>query len=233
MKFRDKYGNVFDDIETARRQICIENTCRKCVVAKENNGHYVSCFELMQRRPMEAACLMGYEVIKEPGIDLPLPEYDTKRIEHKVLENELKTLKDVMKANKPLKDWTLGEIKEFCTNSDDDCRGCPLLKKYRRRDDEECPFLDVLPHEWDLEETEETDELFFQNKDCKYFPCHKIVDERNFNCMFCYCPLYHMEKCGGNYSYTADGIKDCSKCTYPHERKNCQEIVKLIKKGGK
>ena len=31
---------------------------------------------------------------------------------------------------------------------------------------------------------------FFQNRDCEYFPCHRGVDEADFNCLFCYCPLY-------------------------------------------
>ena len=31
---------------------------------------------------------------------------------------------------------------------------------------------------------------FFQNKSCEYFPCHEIKDSGDFNCLFCYCPLY-------------------------------------------
>ena len=31
---------------------------------------------------------------------------------------------------------------------------------------------------------------FFQNKKCEYFPCHKGIPEEDFNCLFCYCPLY-------------------------------------------
>lgn len=31
---------------------------------------------------------------------------------------------------------------------------------------------------------------FFQNRACEYFPCHPMGDEENFNCLFCYCPLY-------------------------------------------
>ena len=43
-----------------------------------------------------------------------------------------------------------------------------------------------------------------------------ILDE--FNCLFCYCPLYVLgPDCGGNFSYTEDGVKDCSACTLPHE----------------
>lgn len=57
---------------------------------------------------------------------------------------------------------------------------------------------------------------FVQNTKCEYFPCHKIENEEEFNCLFCFCPLYMLkDKCGGNFEYT-HGIKDCSKCTLPH-----------------
>ena len=58
---------------------------------------------------------------------------------------------------------------------------------------------------------------FFQNKSCEYFPCHKVKDSREFNCLFCYCPLYALgDNCGGNCTYTKEGIKDCSNCLIPH-----------------
>ena len=68
---------------------------------------------------------------------------------------------------------------------------------------------------------------YFENRDCKYYPCHKDTDE--INCMFCYCPLYHLEKCGGNFGFTDKGVKDCSKCTLPHKAKNYQYIVNKLK----
>ena len=40
---------------------------------------------------------------------------------------------------------------------------------------------------------------FFANKDCEYYPCHKM--EGDLNCLFCYCPLYHLEDCPGNPTY--------------------------------
>ncbi len=63
----------------------------------------------------------------------------------------------------------------------------------------------------------QTNNAFFQNKDCEYFPCHKGLDKEKFNCMFCYCPLYMLgDKCGGNYKILAGGIKDCSDCVLCH-----------------
>lgn len=79
---------------------------------------------------------------------------------------------------------------------------------------------------------------FFNHKECEYFPCHKTSDPDNFNCLFCYCPLYALkDKCSGNFKYTDKGIKDCSKCTLPHRRDNYdyimgkfQDIIKITKK---
>lgn len=74
---------------------------------------------------------------------------------------------------------------------------------------------------------------FFQNRDCDYFPCHKDVDPNRFSCMFCYCPLYALaDRCGGNFSYTAQGIKDCSACLRPHLRENyeaiCEKVMEVV-----
>ena len=84
---------------------------------------------------------------------------------------------------------------------------------------------------------EERHYAFFQNRECEFFPCHKGADPENFNCLFCYCPLYALgKKCGGNCSFTESGIKDCSGCLVPHRRENYdkvtgrfQEIVELIR----
>ena len=63
---------------------------------------------------------------------------------------------------------------------------------------------------------EEKNYSFFQNTKCEYFPCHKTKNE-DFNCLFCYCPLYALgDRCGGNFAYTEQGIKDCSGCLIPH-----------------
>ena len=71
----------------------------------------------------------------------------------------------------------------------------------------------------------QNDHSFFQNRECKYFPCHKTKSD-DFNCLFCYCPLYALgEKCGGNFKYTEDGIKDCSDCLVPHKKKNYEYIM--------
>ena len=67
---------------------------------------------------------------------------------------------------------------------------------------------------------------FVQNLDCEFFPCHKGIDCEEFNCLFCYCPLYALgDKCGGNFTYLENGIKDCSNCSIPHRRENYEFVM--------
>lgn len=73
---------------------------------------------------------------------------------------------------------------------------------------------------------EECKYSFFQHKECEFFPCHKTDKPEDFNCLFCYCPLYALgKKCKGNYSYTEKGIKDCSRCLVPHGRGSYSYII--------
>ncbi len=72
---------------------------------------------------------------------------------------------------------------------------------------------------------------FFQNKECEYFPCHPEADPACFSCLFCYCPLYALgENCGGNFTYTEQGIKDCTGCLRPHCRENYAAITTQVSK---
>ncbi len=67
---------------------------------------------------------------------------------------------------------------------------------------------------------------FFSHRDCEFFPCHAGADPENFNCLFCYCPLYALGRdCGGNFRYLEGGVKDCTNCLFPHERENYAAIV--------
>ena len=86
---------------------------------------------------------------------------------------------------------------------------------------------------------------YFKNTDCKYFPCHKGLSD-DFNCLFCYCPLYTLGKsCGGNcdcpmYSMpncpgsktyiekNGKKIKVCTDCTFPHRPENYDKIIQIL-----
>ena len=70
------------------------------------------------------------------------------------------------------------------------------------------------------------DYSFTQNPQCAYFPCHAGVKASDFNCLFCYCPLYALgERCGGHFTYTAKGVKDCSNCAFPHRGENYKAVL--------
>ncbi|MBE5875742.1 MAG: metal-binding protein [Lachnospiraceae bacterium] len=72
---------------------------------------------------------------------------------------------------------------------------------------------------------------YFENKDCKYYPCHKGT--QNINCLFCYCPLYNQVTCPGQYNhidFNGIKIKECTNCTFPHKAENYDIIISLLSK---
>lgn len=71
---------------------------------------------------------------------------------------------------------------------------------------------------------------FFRNTDCEYFPCHAEPEAEEFNCLFCYCPLYSMgERCGGNFSYSEKGVKNCASCSLPHRRDGYEHVISRLR----
>lgn len=69
---------------------------------------------------------------------------------------------------------------------------------------------------------------FFNHSQCEYYPCHDI-DPEKLNCLFCFCPLYVLADCGGNYQMMGN-IKDCSQCLLPHRIENYDYIMKQYEK---
>jgi len=72
------------------------------------------------------------------------------------------------------------------------------------------------------------DERFFNNNECKHFPCHNMPEEGQFNCLFCYCPLYPSDACGGTFIRNAKGLKICTDCHLPHVPEHYDVIIKKI-----
>ena len=74
---------------------------------------------------------------------------------------------------------------------------------------------------------------FFANKACRFYPCHKGIEE--LNCLFCFCPLYFLEHCPGSPEWIevpggkGEKIKDCSGCTFPHEPENYDVIMRILR----
>lgn len=73
------------------------------------------------------------------------------------------------------------------------------------------------------------DYSFFCNKNCEYFPCHKTEQPEQFNCLFCYCPLYALgDRCEGNFKRGLGNLKDCSQCMIPHGKGGYEHIMSHI-----
>ena len=113
----------------------------------------------------KASRLMGYEVVEEDGhftederkayqdmlnragrptgvkIEDLMQDFDRSQKSRNSVAK-----KEEANMDKPLKDWTLGEVKAYCTGRD--CyKDCELAQSPGK-----CKILDVTPSEWDLDE---------------------------------------------------------------------------------
>ena len=64
----------------------------------------------------------------------------------------------------------------------------------------------------------------FTNRHCEHYPCHTGV-KGQFNCMFCYCPLYQHD-CNGEY-VLINNRKDCTNCVIPHSGEDGWEMMQM------
>lgn len=69
---------------------------------------------------------------------------------------------------------------------------------------------------------------FFCNTNCEYYPCHDNASG-GINCLFCYCPLYTIDICPGEFIISDTGSKDCSQCAFPHDPDNYDTITSLLR----
>ena len=127
MKFRDKdTGDVF------------ETHCDTCGIGSSGCGlawRGAQC-TLFRLNPHEAARLMGYEVVED--------DYDQSQKSRNSVAK-----KEDANMDKPLKDWTLGEIKRCCVESKQNCEKCPVSGEYKTTSD--CK-LAIFPAHWDLDD---------------------------------------------------------------------------------
>lgn len=65
---------------------------------------------------------------------------------------------------------------------------------------------------------------FFENRSCRFYPCHKGLKE--LNCLYCFCPIFPQRK--NNAVCLVCG--PCENCTFPHKAKNYSRIIKMLKK---
>lgn len=118
MKFRNpETGEVFHTIRQAVQNHCSFHCNDRVCPYWENAG----CVGMLKRytvdNPHEAARLMGYEVVED--------DCDQSQISRNSVAK-----KEEANMDKPLKDWTLGEAKEYCTSRNGNCADdCIFSKK--------------------------------------------------------------------------------------------------------
>ena len=115
MEFRNSdTGEVALTIDQALEQFCdSKQDCDYCELlepVQQYKGTRHPCHEYARANQHEAARLMGYEVVEDDHI----PQVEKKEAN----------------MDKPLKDWTLGEAKEYCTSRNRNCADdCIFSKK--------------------------------------------------------------------------------------------------------
>ena len=129
MKFRSKTGEVLTG-EQAQLRFCKGRHCCECPMNQESPAKEC-CVDFRKSHPHEAARLMGYEVVEDE------PSGNFGQLEEANMD-------------KPLKEWTLGELKEWCyqyrnAHTNKPCeQTCPIYQRGI--------CCREWVHEWDLEE---------------------------------------------------------------------------------
>lgn len=117
MKFRSpETGEVFEDIAAARFAFCSQK-CRECPISCWNNEDETRCDIYCHDHLCDSARLMGYEIIREPGVDFPEPEYDPDEVAFKGVESD------------PVKPLEIEEVK--CLESEAMKEDTPMSTKIR------------------------------------------------------------------------------------------------------
>ena len=119
MKFRNpETGEVFSTITGAWTAFMCPGPCGDCNLQIGSTCKR----EWIESHPREASRLMGYEVVEEHTSTHEKTHVDA-------IENARVHLEEA-NMDKPLKDWTLGEAKEYCTSRNGNCADdCIFSKK--------------------------------------------------------------------------------------------------------
>lgn len=160
MKFQNKNGETFrgSTIKFCGKYLL---QCENCPIfpmlqVSPPSNVRGACDDWIAGNPREAARLMGYEVVEDSkGVEIdtvkPVENDRVNSIEIEAIkeDNMPEPAKHKEEANmdKPLKDWTLGEVKAYCQQNAS-CKGCDML----RQSGYECRFSGG-PCLWDLSET--------------------------------------------------------------------------------
>lgn len=148
MKFRNKKTGKMYDVEDAIDSSFECSCCNPgtCILGKEAFISGLTCDDYVNLNPQKAARLMGYEVVEEMREEMREPQLKAGEMVGEMEENHSPTIREEANMDKPLKDWTTGEIKEWCEKHKGKCpkKDCPV--EYL------CSQLEMEPHVWDLSE---------------------------------------------------------------------------------
>ena len=127
MKFRDPVTQkVFSGIVDANDYFCAKSAveCNSCPLdIPSHQQKKISCESWCKTNQEEAARLMGYEVVEDEHTQTH------EKTHADAIENARVHLEEA-NMDKPLKDWTLGEAKEYCTSRNGNCADdCIFSKK--------------------------------------------------------------------------------------------------------
>ena len=125
-------------MEEANNEFCErQKSCDTCPLDEPSHKKEdTSCVDWCNEHPHEAARLMGYEVA----------DNDCNQSQK---SRNLVAKKEEANMDKPLKDWTLEEIKRCCVESKQNCEKCPVSGEYKTTSD--CK-LAIFPAHWDLDD---------------------------------------------------------------------------------
>lgn len=145
-------------LEEAKAAFCEMKTgqyCSTCKMSAVNSGKDLDCVEFCQAYPQEAAEIMGFEIVKNKS---------------KLVETE-----------KPLAEWTLQELKDWCDNGWSDCTDCP----FQSGESIKCSLGQSIPRLWKLQfKTRWTKQDIEDAKAIKrVFPWVKSVSSSGIDCI--------------------------------------------------
>ena len=160
MKLRSKTGEIALTIEQALEQFCdSKQDCDYCELrepVQQYKGTRYPCHQYVRANQQEAARLMGYEVVEEN----PCETCHEGWVKPSEIGKPGERCKDVCEKyknwkeanmDKPLKDWTLGELKEYCGTAVYQChKGICPFKNICDRITSENQGDHVVPGDWDL-----------------------------------------------------------------------------------
>ena len=124
MEFRNSdTGEVALTIDQALERFCdSKQDCDYCELrepVQQYKGTRYPCHQYVRANQQEAARLMGYEVV-----DKHTPTHEKTHAD--AIENA-RVQSEEANMDKPLEDWTLGEIKEYCKKKGTRCGDCPAI----------------------------------------------------------------------------------------------------------